>query len=333
MQSRLAKRQLRVVVRHAGLWSLVFAMFAVALPSRAQTAALTFAWPPGLFSRVSFENVRTTTVDEREKIRALRGSYTMSTEAAGANLLVRISDMKVTTDGLDALPQTQRSVQQLVVQALTAFPDYLVDGSGSLLEARDLKATVGKVHQAFSTFSAKLAPTARERVNMTLSQVLTEDTLRQRLTESWNRDVGSWAGANLELGQLYAVDTQAPAPLLGDQLVPIQVTFEYVGDAPCSEGAAASSCVKLRMRSTAKIDQVGPALQAFVSKLADATKTRVELSDFSIETTVRLLSEPNTLLPHHVIVQKHTTLTVTQGTEVKRTRREDVQQFRYLYRQ
>ena len=114
--------------------------------------------------------------------------------------------------------------------------------------------------------------------------------------------------------------------------MPIRVTFEYLGRAGCVGGDATTECVKLRMHSTVDSQKVGTALVDFVQRLAQQSKTKVEVTALTVDQTVRLLTEPGTLLPHAVIVERNMSLEISQGGKVQRRQRKEVRQVRYVYR-
>ena len=321
-------------------WSLLVLACVVVPNARADTAALKFAWPSDLYARVSFEGARTTEGGGKTTSRGARGSYTITTEKEGEkdseHLRVRVTEMVVEADGLKGNQEprsaTQGAIQRLIEKASTTYPDYVVDAQGRIVRLDGVKGMMSTLRRGFDELADTLPAARREPIRGIFSRALSESALRARLEEDWHRDIGAWAGASLELGEVYALDASAPAPLLGNLQVPIRVTFEYLGRAGCVGGDATTECVKLRMHSTVDSQKVGTALVDFVQRLAQQSKTKVEVTALTVDQTVRLLTEPGTLLPHAVIVERNMSLEISQGGKVQRRQRKEVRQVRYVYR-
>lgn len=299
---------------------------------------LRFSWPASLFARVSFENVRVRVDGDRRSRLASRGVYTLTTEAlpegvasAGGALRVRITDMAVEVDGPAG---REPGLQSLIARAAAAYPDYIVGRGGAIVRIAGVRALRNALFRNLDDQPLALTAARRDRVREVLERALDERVLRARLGEQWYAQVGAWAGATLEPGRRYAVRTSAPVSLLGGAAVPLETTFEYRGGVGCEKDHALSAraCVSLRMRSRVDGAKVRPVLAEIVARLAKEKKVAISIYGLSIVRTVTVVTEPDTLVPHRVEIEKRTELDIGEGKRRARRVRMDRQALRYLYR-
>lgn len=294
---------------------------------------LRFAWPAQLFARVSFEGARTTHRGGADSRQGSRGSYTLTTEAEGDALVVRVTEMKVEPESVELEDKNQREFRQLIAQIVATYPDFVVNAEGKIVSLRGLNNTMGRLRRIFDGFTNRLPLASQRSFRQILERSLTREVLERRLLDDWGRDVGAWAGAKLVLNQTYALNTTGPFPLIGGDPVPIRMTFEYLGSAACNRDDELHRCVKLRMRSSVRTEAAGASLSPFLERLAAQGQSGVAVTALTDDRTIRLITEPDTLLPHTVIVERRMRLETEHAGRSAKIAREEVNQFRYVYRQ
>jgi len=298
----------------------------------ADTVAFTYAWPAGLDALVSFDGERVRHAGEQSRTASIRGSYRLTSIAVDDGLLLRHSEFAMEPAGAAPASPAQAELQQFMSRLGSVLPGTVVGPDGRIARFEGTDAMIEEFRAAFAELAATLPEDVRPRLERMLSQVMTREVVERRMVENWNRDVGAWAGAELEQGQRYESEITERAPMLGNAELPFVVAFEYQGTAACTDGAAEQVCVRLQMHTTVASEKIGPALAAFLQQLLDAGREVPEIRDVAIDTTVDLISEPATLLPHSVTVEKVTSMTVVQNGQPVQSGQRQRQVYRYTYR-
>jgi len=292
---------------------------------------LEFGWPADLAATVTFAGERTRSAGAQSRRSAARGSYRLTTSAAEDGLLIAYSDFRIEPVPAPPASGPQSRLRALVSRAAAALPATLVGPDGAIVRLVGMDAMIGALREAFSDLAETLPDSVRPRAEQVFAQVLSRDSVERRMREQWHRDVGVWTGAELEQGERYVLETTEPAPALGNVGVPMLLTFEYLGPAECTESAAEAGCASLRMRSTVDPASVADALSEFVARVAAAGGPAVEIDALRIDTVVSLVSDPATLLPYSVTVERDTAITMRQDGAVRESRELRLQRYRYAY--
>jgi hypothetical protein len=159
---------------------------------------------------------------------------------------------------------------------------------------------------------ARIPPEQAERA-LTLALAAT----RAEAEEAWNLAVGFWSGADLRLGETYALQSEAELPLVPGLRVPQSVEFGVRRRVPCAAAERVPRCVEAWLRSTpdrAALEKAAPALRARLGRAArvapDAGPEDGPDADgaapgaLSAERTLVLVTDPATLLPRRVVWTK-----------------------------
>jgi hypothetical protein len=122
-----------------------------------------------------------------------------------------------------------------------------------------------------------------------------------RLAQRWQSVVSAWAGRSLPVDATYS----ATAPeRTAEGPVRLQIAIRADGHVPCEPGAAEAHCVRLRILSQPTAGDA-PAVARLVARelLSDEAFMLYEASrvrEFATQTTVVLITDPDTLLPRRV---------------------------------
>ena len=222
--------------------------------------ALRFAWPLPSEGRC----VTLARRIEGTGAQVLRTASRLHAEPDGDQIRVDTLDVEVPPDAPKAL----------LPLAETWHAERLVDGQGRLLRVQPLDPGVS----------------AAERSAMTA-----------RLAQRWQSMVSAWAGRTVPLGVTYS----ATAPeQTADGVVRLQIAIRADGRVPCEPEAKERRCVRLRILSQpTAADAPGLArvvardlLSADAFTLYEPSRVRT----FVTQTTVVLITDPETLLPRRI---------------------------------
>ncbi len=261
---------------------------------------LVFKWPDRLKSQSS-SKIKSRKRGEEYEVQA-DGEMTLK-RVSDEELLVstRVTRHKITYAGRDAAGKEKDKAKdeylQNLMRAVTAeFPDYVVNTDGEFVRVENLTAYHRRVQDAM----LKGLPTgnnreAQAKARELVQSMLTEDTLVTAYQESWAQIVGNWAGGAYAIGHRYDYTLPYQAPALGERGFPMGVTQELTGYVPCKAGAAPQSCVRLLQTSRVQGADYTRAMDAYVRKTVG---NDVRVTDMEIVTTVELVTDPRTLLPH-----------------------------------
>jgi len=241
---------------------------------------LAFAWPPDLQARV--------TVDHREwrGSEAGRARYAhrmvVAPEGRGLRVSVRDAEAEGNTPGLELNVALNETLDQIVGRDGTYLRTDGLERAVDILGADDEE----------SRASSRLA----------LERIAALD---------WELMVGAWAGRSLIPGQPVSYQFPAAVPLLPGVPALLDVEVALAGPAPCEEGEGAARCVELTWRASP-----GPRARAAAVERVQGARGEgapplaVEGLQASME--ARLVAEPDTLLPHRLLVREELRLGVRQ---------------------
>ena len=151
-----------------------------------------------------------------------------------------------------------------------------------------------------------------------MRQLLSKEQLEKGIVESWNREVGAWAGVAFDQAEFTNT-----LPMLGNVEVPLVVSFRFLGRVPCSEGESEKECVDLEMQTAVNSEALSSALESFVEQVAEVAGAQgapLRVDSFDQTETVRLTTEPDTLIPHRMASRKVSNLVMSQGGKSQDTR-------------
>ena len=222
--------------------------------------ALRFAWPLPAVGRCA-------TVARRIEGSGTQLARTLSTMRAQADG----DQVRVDTVDAELPPDVPASVLTL---AETWPAERLVDAQGRLLRVPPLDPKVS----------------ASERTLITT-----------RLAQRWQSMVSAWAGRSLPVDATYSVTAPEQTP---EGTVRLQIAIRADGRVPCDAAAKESSCVRLRILSQPTANDTPPLARLAARELLSpddfALYEPSRVRAFASQTTVVLVTDPDTLLPRRV---------------------------------
>jgi hypothetical protein len=241
---------------------------------------LTFAWPPDLRLRVALEHREWRGREERRARYAHR--VVVAPEGRWLRVSVRDAEAEGDTPGLE------------LNLALNETLDQVVAADGSYVRTEGLERAL------------ELLGADDEESRATSRQAL------ERVAElDWELLVGAWADRALRPGRPEPRAFPGAVPLLPSVPALLDVEATLAGRVACEEGEAAAACVELVWRASPGPRARAAAVERLLgSREAGAPPLDVEGLQASAE--ARLVTEPDTLVPHRLTVREELRLAVRQ---------------------
>ena len=315
-----------------GLASPALGLIPATPPPAIDTVQLRFAWPAGLKGSATYQSTKQVTSGTREKKETVSGTSTFTVKAAGDELIIHQQSPTVTVQG--ATPEQTATMQKLY-ETLGKIPLAFVigrDGAFRRLDGlQDMRSTLlTELEKSFAATLEKVPEADRRRVLDTLANALSAEQLEVLFVAQWNREVAQWIDADLERDAWYELEFTNRVPMFNNAEIPMSARFRFTGRTPCNAADTKHSCVALEMESFADPETVRQEVGDFVGKLT-GSKLPVTFDDMQIATTLRLVTEPATLLPHEVIFTETSSVTVSADGKSQETSKTEESIYRYTY--
>ena len=311
-------RRISLIVFSLGL------MLAGAVPfGRAETPAtqdsvqLTFGWPEDLRGQVTYSFKKEKTLKGNTQVQALTGTYEIWTAPSAEGMIVSIGNVEVKAGGNTPAVGIQAQLEKFFLRIAGSSPNYVIGRKGEYIRLEGLDTYQQNIMEGMDELLAGLPPQVRQQISLMVRQLLSKEQLEKGIVESWNREVGAWAGAAFDRGDLYQAEFTNSLPLLGNMEVPMVVSFHFLGRVPCSEDETEKNCVDLEMETTVNAEALSGAFESLVERVAGAPDAPLRVDSFDLTETVRLTTEPDTLIPHRLASRKVSTVVMSQGGELQ----------------
>ena len=287
------------------------------------TVRPTFGWTAGHTARVTSQSLRIR--GPEPEVRTEGGfRYLQSVSEEGDYLRVRASEPQLLAQGRQAgLPARIQGA------ASGMMPDFLVSRSGELIGLYDLPGVQARNRDILTALLGD--ETAGQNPEPLIEQLLSEAHLTSRVVEVWNAVVGSWAGAELDIGWEYAMDAREPIPVLQGAEVLMNYVVSANGRVPCREGETTMNCVELEMRSAPDPADFAILLERFMSQSADLPPDAFSIKGIELENSLILITEPDTLVPHAYRTQRFLSVTGMENGAEKTSTQFDQTLVQYSY--
>lgn len=292
------------------------------------TVRLRFNWPVGLTARVTAQRVRTRLVEGTADSTTNAATYHLTVRPHARGRLIQFHDWEI--PGLAELTNPDVPVEEFVnLQERMAglMPSLVVDTSGSFVAIERVDAMQREMDALLNAAGGtdSLKPEAREL----LGRLRSPEMLTAVAESEWNALAGTWIDADLVVGLVYETEYELPFPLFPGVMLPMVQEFSAVARVPCTDRDSVPRCVELESFVYPDAD----ALRAVLDRLmqAAATDTTPQIEDFDMETEIRLIAEPATLIPHRLAVIKRVTVSVPEQGKTTETNQIDSKTTRYEY--
>jgi hypothetical protein len=279
--------------------ALALLLAALALPApaaaaqepgqRGEVVSLRFAWPAPARARITYRRTRLRT-GQRPGTFTARYEALVEPTAQGLAVRTRATTWRGELPFSAALARDAIRASEQVVQQVGDEGEFRgLDGVEALrpVLARVLDDAKVPQEQAERALALALAAT------------------RAEAEELWNLAVGFWTGADLKLGETYAMQSEAELPLLPGVRAAHAVEFSVRRRVPCTAGERGARCVEAVLRATPDRAAVERAAPQLLARLAAAgTAQEGAAKDLAAESELVLVTDPENLLPRRVVWTK-----------------------------
>ncbi len=274
-----------------------------------EIVTLRFAWPETTDARVSFSSRRAeeTVGGVRDQV-SLSGTYRMLAERRQGDYQIGFAEPVYHFNGAN---NEGIELQQFALRLAHTMPDFAVTTTGGFAGLTNVSQTRSKVREAVDELLDHLPSANRTGARDLLAKALRRASLEIGIRDDWNRKVGTWVGATLKQGEGYEAQYQAKLPGVFETAVPMRAVFRFRGRTACNHQDTKKNCILLEYRSTANFG--GPQYWSAKPDSQDRPFESIE-----VDTSMRLTTDPNTLLPHRAHYSK--TMTVTANADGSRRR-------------
>jgi hypothetical protein len=152
----------------------------------------------------------------------------------------------------------------------------------------------------------------------------------------WTRIVSWWLGGEMVEGQVYEFETTLPEGAPPEKGIPTTDTSKFVGRFPCKKGGADDDCVRLEWVSLSDTGSTARPILDIVGVINPALLPTQTPSDDPVlgslrkRTEVRLLTDPETLLPQRLEVVESLSVTVNdKAVPSRRTETHSIWTYEY----
>jgi hypothetical protein len=279
--------------------------------ARVDTVHLRFGWPVGLNARVSAHKFKARSSNGKADTTNVRMSYELSVEPHASGRLVRFHHFAV-----PGVPVMDLEDEELQERVAAVMPSLIVDTTGEFVSVLNVSAMQREL-------DAMLGPASK---NPLVERFRSPEVLTAIAANEWNALVGTWVGGDLDLGITYSAEFEQPFPLFPDATIQMVQEFTVVDRVPCRSNESERRCVELE--SIVRPDPA--AFSALIARMmGEVLPDSISLSgsEMQLETVIRLVAEPGTLVPYVLEVSKVITMSMPgEGAmhqeEIKTTRYE-----------
>jgi hypothetical protein len=259
--------------------------------------ALTFAWPDTLKASVHVDKSKARSAPDMPPQRmSLGSSYEMVATRSGSDMLLRFGAISLDAAQRAEVPEPEIAKLQEVLGM--GMPSYRVSAQGHFAGVQDIEKYRDKLRELLMK---ELPPGGDPQAAQRMQRVVDVRLLNGLAAAEWNYIVGAWAGGALELGKDYGLATEQPMPIGPAQAIKTQLTMTIVRWLPC-EREGERRCVEIELTS---VPDPGEFAKAISGVLKDISQDKAPASpDVEGGMELRLVTEPDTLVPHAYTVTK-----------------------------
>ena len=289
----------------------------------AAAAELKFAWPERIEASVETERHK----EERRgttapKVTTVKMRYRMGVEPHPKGRLIRFSDYTLLG------PSTAQPAGEDVSQVLTLLqPSVIVSAEGAFQSVQDIAGVrAAMLELVGGVKGTQDGPAALKEL---MANLTSEQFLQAMAANEWQVLAETWIGLPLT-NEWLPFETEQPIAIFPGMTVTIKGTVGLISKAPCNRGGSAVTCGTFEMKTSTD----PKVIEAVMKRMFSGEKgfEGVKFERYDLRTTVRLVAETDTMLPHELSITKTLDMAITgskegrmEGTQVeKRTSR-------YLY--
>ena len=309
--------------------ALLLTLAPLALDAQApDVAKLTFDWPEKMIAHVEAQKYRERNTGTRADTSNVEISYRMTAQRTGNEYVIAFDDFQ-TPEG--APLSARHELASLTDRLGALIPAYRVTAAGEFTRLESTATLRAFIDSLVKTVEARASITPE--MKQMLQAAGSDAVLTSVVAQEWNALVGTWAGAELEVGEAYGSEGEEPVPILQGATIKFRYEFGVVRRLSCDSIAApnARDCVELQMVSKPDSAALRQFLDRFVSRMMPDVAKELTFAEFDIENVISLVARPETLVPMSLVVSKEVTAKIKADASTEEIYQFDVKAFRYTY--
>lgn len=279
-------------------------LLAIAQPLAAQgpdSVRLRFGWKPGMQAQVEYEQVRFGGGFDSLRIAS---TYRIEVSPHDEGLLVAYAGTRYTE-----LPRLEGPAghffQALSRTASGGKPEMVVTRGGEFVRVQGIERIAAELREAMQPLMAELDGTGARALRRTMEAMLSDEALAEASAKEWSSLVEFWVDTDLQVGETFELEEVLQVPLFPGIDVPHVTEFRVVGRVPCAAGETERRCVEIVARATVGPEVLMQTIGEMLRGAGPSDEGLMEfLSQLSVETSSRLVTEPGTLRPHLLEARK-----------------------------
>ncbi len=280
----------RLSPRAGRTWLFILFIFCI-FPRVEAAEKLVFNWPSEFRAKVSFENTHITNRGERSERHDEQGSFVLRSSRGKDHFIVDIPEVSLDQVSPSRFQNDLSALEKATNKLVRELPRYRIGLQGRFLgldRREDYQVRAGRhVEEMLLNFPEHLRAGLRE----VMLQVLSPQHIEAGILNEWNNRVGFWIGRGYKQDQKRELIREVNIPALGDNFIAVRSEYRMLGNAVCERGGRQRSCVVLQLDSVPLEDDFREIEQAILG-------TTGLLSELRVRASVKLVTEPDTLLTH-----------------------------------
>lgn len=312
----------------AAVLALASAPLAAQEEEAADTVQLRFGWRPGMRADVEMEQVRIREMDGRRDSVRFASTYRVEVAEHPDGLAVTYEDMRW-TELPDVQPELGRLFQAMAGTSSGGRARSIVSAGGEFVRVEGVEEVAREIEAALEPLFSEVEAVGLANLRQMLAGMISPEALGASAADEWNALVGAWLDADLEVGGVYELESTFQSPAFPGVDIPVTMEFRLVDWTPCTEADAAEPrCVELVMGSVPDAQAVAEAVRGFLAQAGlPMDQAEALFAQMAVETWVTLVTEPGTLRPHVMEIQR----AVSMGEEEDAPLQIDSRTFVYRY--
>lgn len=279
---------------------------------------LEFNWPQKGEAKFSYASKRV----KRGDVLEMQGVGTTTWRPLGENELListQATDFKMTSNDKNKDQKKEDYLQNLLQQAMTQIPDYVVSPRGDFIRIENMGPYYERFEKALLQGLPGDGTEAQAKAKQLMKRLISEEGLRASLEDDWNSNVYNWTGGSYVPGEIYTYFTQYQAAALGDTQFPMTLTQQLTGRVPCHANDKKLSCVRLIHTTRVSDPSFTQAMHQFVVKTvqdmagAGGKDIKLTIDNAEVVKTLTLVVDPKTMLPYEQSESSVTTTVISDG--------------------
>lgn len=228
-------------------------------------------------------------------------------------------------------------MQNLLQQAMTQMPDYVVSPAGDFIRIENMGAYYERFEKAMLQGLPGDSDEAPEKVKQLMKRMVSEESLRLSLEDDWNSNIYNWIGGSYLPGETYTYRSQYQNPTFGDALFPMTLTQQLTSRVACHANDKKQSCVQLVQTTRVSDPSYTQAMHQFVVKTvqdvagANAKDVTLTVDNVEVVKTLTLVVDPETMMPYEDNDSSVTTIAISEGGRREIAKDIDESSTRYTY--